>query len=167
MQWDSTQWQHGRYIFNNNGIFCKEKLISSKYFYIFILYNLKTKKMKNFTLLTLAGLFISLSLFANKTSVEVLVPESATAGETVTVTVNVTHRGNSRMHYTDWVSIQLNGEEVERWEYDRNTLPRNEDFTLIYTFQFEGETEILVEGNCNLHGSAGDVVKTIKVAQEE
>lgn len=124
--------------------------------------------MKYLTLLMTALLvfFVSAPLLANKTGVDVIIPETATIGETVTVTIEVEHRGNSRMHYTDWVYVKLDGEEVKRWEFDRSDLPKNENFTVAYAFEFSGETKVEVEGNCNLHGSEGVVVKTIKVAQD-
>jgi len=104
-----------------------------------------------------------LSLLANKTSVKIVAPDSAAIGETIKITIDVKHKGNSSRHFTDWVFIKINGEEVKRWEFTRSNLPDDQEFQLVYEFEAESTVEIEIKGNCNLHGSTGSVKKKIVV----
>ncbi|MFW5793121.1 MAG: desulfoferrodoxin family protein [Bacteroidota bacterium] len=121
---------------------------------------MKTKKI--FLLLSLV-LLLPLNLLANKTTVELIAPEKAKAGDNVTVKINISHSGNSFLHYTEWVYLMINDEEVKRWEYSSSDRPEDSDFTLEYTFEIEKTVDVEVKGNCNLHGSDGVVKKTIMV----
>lgn len=114
------------------------------------------------------GLVLALILmvgvaFANKTSVKVTVPENIAKGKDVTVVIQVSHKGNSKMHHTNWVTLSVNGKEVKKWEYSSHNLPPNEEFTLEYTLTPTDNIEITAQGNCNLHGSAGPDTKSVKV----
>jgi desulfoferrodoxin (superoxide reductase-like protein) len=115
-------------------------------------------------------IFIMTSVaMANKTSVEVNVPEEAEKGSEITIVIHVSHSGNSRLHHTNWVYLKINGEEVKRWEYEGNNLPEDADFTLEFKYTLsedmpDGEGLIIeAEGNCNLHGTAGISKATVKV----
>ncbi len=118
-----------------------------------------------FTMMCLAT-FVALG---NKTSVTVKAPEKAEKGTEITITINVMHSGNSRLHHTDWVYLKINGKEVKRWEYDKRNLPPDENFALEYKYVIPGEAsdsdELIIEaeGNCNVHGSDGESKVTIKV----
>ncbi|MBN2480126.1 MAG: hypothetical protein JXB19_00160 [Bacteroidales bacterium] len=107
--------------------------------------------------------------FGNKTGVEVNAPEEAEKGTEITITINVTHSGNSKLHHTDRVWLKINGEEVKRWEYDGSNMPPDAVFTLEYKYKIGEElsdTEELTveaEGNCNIHGTAGISKVTVKV----
>lgn len=121
---------------------------------------MKTKKI--FLILSLL-LFLPFNLLANKTTVELIVPEKANVGDTVTIKINVSHSGNSFLHYTEWVYLIINDEEVKRWEYSSSDRPEDSDFTLEYSCEIKGKVDVEVKGNCNLHGSDGVVKKTIMV----
>lgn len=121
-------------------------------------------------------LFISSMIFlltsvamANKTGVTVQAPEEAKKGTEITITIQVTHSSNSRLHHTDWISLKINGEEVKRWEYEGSNLPPDSDFTLEYKYvlseDLPDEEDLIIEaeGNCNLHGSEGVSKATVKV----
>lgn len=103
------------------------------------------------------------SILANKTLTSTKAPETVKKGEEVTIIVNVNHSGNSKSHYTDWVSLKINGTEVERWEYDKKNLPSDENFIIEYKIIAEEDLVIETEGNCNLHGSKGIDRITVKV----
>lgn len=107
------------------------------------------------------------SATANKTSVEVKAPEVAKKGAEITITINVSHSSNSRIHHTDWVYLKINGKEVERWEYDRDSLPPDADFTIEFKYVVEEELTIEAEGHCNLHGTAGISQVAVKVEDAE
>ncbi len=120
---------------------------------------------KNFLLPLLLLILGSASALANRTSVKVSVSDSTAAkGTEVTITINVFHMGNSNTHHTEWVYLKVNGKEIKRWEYERNNLPPDQDFTLEYKYIVTGDTEIEAEGNCNIHGTAGPAEKKITVS---
>jgi len=114
---------------------------------------------------TVLFLFSGLNLMANKTSVDVKGPATVKKGSEVTITINVTHKGNSKMHHTDWVTLKLNGKEVKKWEYTREILPATENFKLEYKMTVTEETTVEIQGNCNMHGSAGPKTLVIKTTQ--
>jgi desulfoferrodoxin (superoxide reductase-like protein) len=120
--------------------------------------------MKKFLLFLSVLLFISaMKLVANKTSVEIKAPAEVKNGSEVTLVINVMHKGNSKSHFTDWVVLKINGKEVQRWKYDKNTLPAGENFTLEYKFMASENITVECQGHCNLHGSTGTKNATIKV----
>lgn len=106
--------------------------------------------------LSLAG------VWANKTKVEIKAPAEIKAGTEATITLNVIHKGNSKMHHTDWVYLNINGKEVKRWKYDKNSLPSAEEFTLEYKYVVSEPVTIEAEGHCCIHGTAGPATATIK-----
>ena len=106
---------------------------------------------------------VSTAAYANKSAVEIQAPETAKKGSTITISVTVTHSGNSIVHYTNWVYIKANGKEIARWDFTWNNRPENEVFTCTVTYTVTGPVEIEAESNCNLHGSAGAKTFQIKV----
>jgi desulfoferrodoxin (superoxide reductase-like protein) len=100
-------------------------------------------------------LFISVSSHANKTSVEVTAPEQAEKGSEITVIIAVKHMGNTPTHFTEWVTVKINGKEVKRWKYSKDERPEAGNFTLEYKFVLDEKSKIEVQGSCNKHGSAG------------
>jgi len=107
----------------------------------------------------------SASALANRTSATITVSDSTVAkGTEVTITINVAHMGNTNAHHTEWVYLKIDGKEVKRWEFERRNLPEDENFKLEYKYTVTGNTEIVVEGSCNLHGSAGPAEKKITVS---
>jgi len=115
---------------------------------------MKNQMLKTLFLVALV-LIIPVSAMANKTSVELTAPEKAEKGTEVTVVINVKHMGNSATHFTDWVSVKINDKEVKRWEYNKNERPEAGNFTLEYKFVLNEKSKIVIQGNCNKHGSAG------------
>ena len=99
---------------------------------------------------------------ANKTSVEVKAPESVKSGTEVTITINITHKGNSKSHYTEWVYLKINGKEVKRWSYTKDALPPDGIFTVDYKIIASEALTIEAEGKCNIHGSTGLKTSVIK-----
>ncbi len=123
-------------------------------------------KYKITSILTLFFIiFTSTVSFANKTSVKIVAPEKAEAGTEVIIKIEVTHIGNSKAHYSDWVVVKVNGEEFKKWEYTKNNLPKSQNFTLKFKIKVETDLEIIAEGNCNKHGSKEEDKVSIKVEQ--
>ena len=108
-------------------------------------------------------LFFPAPSSANKSSVTIEAPEKAEKGSEITIRVNVYHSGNNLFHYTDWVSVSVNGKEVKRWEFSSFKRPEEENFSREIQYRVNGPMEILAEANCNMHGSAGPKKKTVNV----
>lgn len=106
-------------------------------------------------ILTLIIILFSLNTFANKTSVKIIAPEKATKSSEITIKIEVTHKGNTKGHYTNWVLVKINGEEYKKWEYSKTELPASQNFVLEFKIIADSNLEIITEGNCNRHGSKG------------
>jgi desulfoferrodoxin (superoxide reductase-like protein) len=100
---------------------------------------------------------------ANKTSVKILAPDSAAVGSEITIELQVSHDGNNFLHYTEWVYVKINGEEIKRWEFGNFSKPEDENFTRAITYTVTGPLDITAESNCNIHGSEGIAAKTVEV----
>lgn len=98
---------------------------------------------------------------ANKTSVALSGPEAVPAGTEVTITVSVTHRGNSAIHFTNRVWVKAGDKEIARWEFSASDRPESADFTRTVKITVVAPVEITAQGNCNLHGSDGPAVLAI------
>jgi desulfoferrodoxin (superoxide reductase-like protein) len=120
---------------------------------------------KLFVLVPLILLFVSPSLWANKTSVEVKAPAQVKKGSEITIVVTATHKGNSKAHFTDWVTIKQDGKEIKKWEYNKNALPSSAIFTVEYKITVTADCTIEAQGHCNLHGSAGPKSVVIKTTE--
>ena len=122
---------------------------------------------RKLTITSILSLFVfllfSFGAFANKTSVKVIAPEKATKGTEITIKIEVSHIGNTKGHYTDWILVKVNGEEYKKWEYSKDNLPESQNFTLEFKIKAESNLEIIVEGNCNKHGSKGEDKVTVIV----
>jgi len=114
---------------------------------------------------TVLFLFSGLNLMANKTSVDIKAPATVKKGTEVTITINVMHKGNSKMHHTDWVTLKLNGKEVKKWEYTKESLPSSDNFTVEYKMTIPEDGTLEAQGNCNVHGSAGPKTLAVKTTQ--
>ena len=124
---------------------------------------MKRKSVITWILSIFISLLFSVSAFANKTSVKVIAPEKAEKGTEIIIKIEVSHIGNTKGHYTDWVWVKVNGEEYKKWEYSKENLPENQNFTLEFKIKAESNLEIVVEGNCNKHGSKGEDKVTVVV----
>ena len=70
-------------------------------------------------LLLLAVLALTSDALANKPSVAIVAPESVEAGTEVTIALNVSHKGNSFLHFTNWVVVKADGVEIARWDFKK------------------------------------------------
>ena len=92
---------------------------------------------------------------ANKSAVRIVAPESAGAGEEINIELHVSHKGNNFFHHTEWVYVQINDEEVQRWTYGARSRPENETFTVTLRHTMNASIVIKAEASCNIHGSEG------------
>ncbi len=121
-------------------------------------------KTRSLLALSLFLTTLALPLLANKAAVSIEAPASVKAGEEATIIVNVSHRGNSSLHYTKRLVVMANGKEVARWNFSSGNRPEAGNFSREVKLKIEVETEIVAEANCNLHGSAGPASVKIKIA---
>ncbi len=106
---------------------------------------------------------LSSSALANKSAVSLQVPSAAQRGSEVVIQVKVTHEGNNFLHYTDDVTVTVNGKEIARWKYTATNRPETENFTREVKYTVTEDLDIKAEANCNLHGSAGPASAKIQV----
>lgn len=115
----------------------------------------------------LVALFISFifasTAFAGKTSVSIESPQSVKKGTEITLKIAVSHDGNNFFHYTNWVYVLANGKEIARWDFSSGNRPESDKFVREIRYTVTEDTEITAIGNCNVHGSAGEVSVSINV----
>ena len=98
---------------------------------------------------------------ADKSAVTIEAPDQAVKGTEMTVKLHVTHSSNSFIHYTNWVKVTVNGQQVALSEYSAGNRPEGAKFTREIKLTINAPTEIVAEANCNMHGSQGPAKKTI------
>jgi len=119
-------------------------------------------------LLSVVILFIFLvtgNAWANKAEAKIEAPESAGRGSEITIRVTVIHSANNYFHHVEWLWIQVNGNEIARWDYTASNRPEEATFSKEIRYKVNGDVEIKAKASCNMHGSAGEVA--IKVLAKE
>ena len=120
-----------------------------------------------FLAIVFSFLFLQLTsnAYANKSAVAIQAPASAEKGSEITIRVTVTHNANNFLHYTEWVSVMVNNQEVARWKYTGSNRPDGEVFTKEVKYTLNGNVEISAQASCNLHGSEGPATARVLVTQ--
>ncbi|MBI4765055.1 MAG: hypothetical protein HY787_10670 [Deltaproteobacteria bacterium] len=57
------------------------------------------------------------TVYADQSSVAISAPETASKGSEVPVKLTITHSANNFFHYTNWVTLKVNGKEFSRWDF--------------------------------------------------
>jgi len=118
--------------------------------------------MQKKVMILVAGLSFILIMqgvaLANKSSVAIEAPKVAQKGSEIVVRITVTHKGNSALHYTNWLRVVVNKKEVARWDFDSTQRPESEIFTREIKIKVMEDLDITAEANCVLHGSAGPII---------
>lgn len=126
------------------------------------------KKLK-IELVVAAFIFISCissgAAFADQSSVSLEVPNSVERGTEITIKVNVTHSSNNFFHYTKWVSVKVNEEEIARWNYSnyKYKRPKAKNFTKEIKYIVTDDVIIQAEASCNIHGSKNKATEKIVI----
>jgi desulfoferrodoxin (superoxide reductase-like protein) len=107
-------------------------------------------------------LFLRGTAWANKAETKIEVPQSAPRGSEITIRVTVIHSADNFFHHVEWLWVQMNGQEIDRWEYSPFHLPEGATFTKEIKYVVDGDMEIIGKSSCNLHGSAGPAVVKVK-----
>ena len=102
---------------------------------------------------------------ADKSVATIEAPDLAAKGTEITVKIHVTHSANNFFHYTNCVKVIVNGKEAALWEYSAGNRPEDAKFTKEIKLTVNGPMEIVVEANCNMHGSRGAVNKTVRLKE--
>jgi desulfoferrodoxin (superoxide reductase-like protein) len=103
------------------------------------------------------------SALANKSFASIEGPTSVAKGTEVTLRVNVRHSSNSSSHYTEWLKVTANKQEIARWDYSKDKRPEAAEFTKEIKIKVMEDTEIIAEASCNNHGSRGPATHKITV----
>ncbi|WAC07098.1 MAG: hypothetical protein OS130_12805 [Thermodesulfobacteriota bacterium] len=101
------------------------------------------------------------TVLANKTSVFIEGPSTAGKGSEVTLCLTVTHNANSFFHYTKLVTVQVNGQPFIQWVFTSGKRPEGAVFKREVKIRITGNTEVVAEAYCNIHGSEGPAKVTI------
>ena len=110
--------------------------------------------------------FLSIdSAFADKSSVSIEAPVNAVKGSEIIIKVTATHNANNFLHYTTWLYIIINGQEIARWDYTWRKRPEGKMFTKEIKYTVNDPIEIKAEASCNLHGSKGPATSNVSVKQ--
>ena len=111
---------------------------------------------RNFLKILFIGLLLApQTSYANKASVAISAPETAANGSEVLVKLNITHSANNFFHYTNWVTLKVNGKEFSRWDFSSGNRPEAAEFTREVKITVNEPIELIAEANCNMHGSTG------------
>jgi desulfoferrodoxin (superoxide reductase-like protein) len=90
---------------------------------------------------------------ANKAAITISAPDTALKDSLITITLDIAHKGNNFIHYTNWVNIKAGDKEIARWDFSAFNRPEGENFTREVSLPMTQTTELVAEANCNLHGS--------------
>lgn len=121
--------------------------------------------MKTTGMVLVAGVVLrGTPAMANKSSVRIVAPESAAVGDEITIELHVSHRGNNFFHYTEWVYLEIDGQEVQRWTHSARNRPESEDFMVTYQHTLSAPIDIKAQANCNIHGSEGPAHANVATA---
>ncbi len=112
----------------------------------------------------LIALFIQIgTAIANKSSALIEGPDEVERGTEVTLRILVRHNANNLLHYTNWVKVSVNNNEIARWDYTMFQRPEAAQFIKEIKIKVMEDIEVIAEANCNLHGSQGPVMHRIRV----
>jgi desulfoferrodoxin (superoxide reductase-like protein) len=118
---------------------------------------------KSFLLALFILIVFASTAFADKTSISIESPQSVKKGTEITIKIAVSHNGNNFFHYTNWVYVRANGKEIARWDFSSGNRPESNNFIREIKYTVTEKTEIAAMGNCNIHGSEGEVNMLINI----
>ncbi len=114
------------------------------------------KKSIALGMLILAALFVQVDpALADKSAASIEGPTSVEKGAEVTLRITVTHSANSPSHYTAWLKVNANKNEIARWEFSKDKLPEAAKFVKEIKIKVMENTEVVAEASCINHGSKG------------
>jgi desulfoferrodoxin (superoxide reductase-like protein) len=105
------------------------------------------------------------TVYADQSSVAISAPETASKGSEVPVKLTITHSANNFFHYTNWVTLKVNGKEFSRWDFSSGNRPESAVFSREVKIPVNGPIELIAESNCNMHGSKGPTNRKIAIRE--
>jgi len=126
---------------------------------------MNNRKLMLLSVTVLILFLVTGNAWANKAEAKIEATENAAKGSEITIRVTVTHSADSFLHHVEWLWIQVNGNEIARWDYTATNRPEGATFTKEIKYKVEGDAEIKAKASCNIHGSAGEAL--IKVLAKE
>ena len=126
---------------------------------------MNNRKLMLLSVTVLILFLVTGNAWANKAEAKIEATENAAKGSEITIRVTVTHSADSFLHHVEWLWIQVNGNEIARWDYTATNRPEGATFTKEIKYKVEGDMEIKAKASCNIHGSAGEAL--IKVLAKE
>lgn len=102
-------------------------------------------------------------VLADKSAVSIEGPTIVEKGAEVTLRITVSHNANSSSHYTEWLKVAANQEEIARWDYTTDKRPEAAQFTREVKIKVTEDTVVVAEASCNKHGSRGPATHKIGV----
>jgi desulfoferrodoxin (superoxide reductase-like protein) len=122
------------------------------------------KKSIALGVLILVILFVQVDpTLADKSAAFIEGPTSVEKGTEVTLRITVTHSANSPSHYTEWLKVSANRNEIARWEYTKEKRPEAAQFTKEVKIKVTENTEVVAQVSCNKHGGRGPAMHKISV----
>lgn len=110
----------------------------------------------------LALVLMAGTTLANVPSVMIVTPDNVKAGDPVTITVKVDHKGTSRGHYVDNVALYDGDVVLKEWDYSPDDFIKDQDFEVAYQGSFTKDANLKARANCNLHGP-GSAIKILTI----
>ena len=111
------------------------------------------------SVILMLAILLSVNVYANKSDIEIIAPDTAVKGSVITIRINVTHNANNIFHHTKWAYIKVNGNQVGIWGYPFNS----KNFSKEVQVNVTGQLEIEAMSYCNIHGSTGARTKTVSI----
>jgi len=113
-------------------------------------------------MMILTVLFVQIGpALADKSATSIEGPAQVEKGAEVTLRITVTHNANSSSHYTEWLKVSANKNEIARWEFTADKRPEGAQFTKEIKIKVTEDTEVVAEASCNRHGGRGPATHKI------
>ncbi len=122
---------------------------------------MNNRKLMLLSVTALILFLVTGNAWANKAEAKIEATESAAKGSEITIRVTVTHNADSFLHHVEWLWIQVNGNEIARWDYTATNRPEGATFTKEIKYKVEEDAEIKGKASCNIHGSAGEALTKV------
>lgn len=90
---------------------------------------MNNRKLMLFSVAVLFVFLVPGNAWANKAEAKIEALETAAKGLEITIRVTVFHNAGSYFHHVEWLWIQVNGNEVARWDYTATNRPEEATFT--------------------------------------
>jgi len=88
-------------------------------------------------------------------------PEEVKAGQPFSINLSIRHHGNNFIHHISKLAIYVDGKEEKVWQYTWRTFPKEENWSLSYSFTLDQKATISAIATCNIHGPSKEASLSI------